>query len=117
MASKAFTTHGDHIRMTVHLTPSGGRDAIGGLEAAADGDEHLKVRVSAVPEKGKANQALLAFFARKLGLAKSRLSLVSGETQRKKILRIDGDPEDLMRRLADLAGHYSAARLLRRAAL
>ena len=104
MASKALTAHGDHIRLTVRLTPNGGRDAIDGVEAAADGDEHLKVRVSAVPEKGKANQALLAFLAKKLGLAKSKLSLISGETQRKKILRIEGDPEDLMRRLAELAG-------------
>ena len=86
------------------LTPNGGRDAIDGLEAAADGEEHLKVRVSAVPEKGKANQALIAFLAKKLGLAKSKLSLISGETQRKKILRIDGDPEDIFRRLAELVG-------------
>lgn len=104
MVSKALTAHGDHIRLTVRLTPNGGRDAIDGVEAAADGDEHLKVRVSAVPEKGKANQALLAFLAKKLGLAKSKLSLISGDTQRKKILRIEGDPEDLMRRLAELAG-------------
>ncbi len=104
MANPAFSAHGDHVRLTVRLTPNGGRDAIDGLEAAADGEEHLKVRVSAVPEKGKANQALVAFLAKKLGLAKSKLSLISGDTQRKKILRIDGDPEDLMRRLAELIG-------------
>ena len=104
MANSAATAHGDHVRLTVRLTPNGGRDAVDGLEAAADGDEHLKVRVSAIPEKGKANQALLAFLAKKLGLAKSKLSLISGETQRKKILRIEGDPEDLMRRLAELVG-------------
>ena len=62
MANPAFTAHGDHVRLTVRLTPNGGRDAIDGLEAAADGEEHLKVRVSAVPEKGKANQALIAAF-------------------------------------------------------
>ena len=62
------------------------------------------MRVSAVPEKGRANQALIAFLAKKLGLAKSKLSLISGETQRKKILRIDGDPEDIFRRLAELVG-------------
>ncbi|MGE6786133.1 DUF167 domain-containing protein [Ensifer adhaerens] len=104
MANPAATEHGDHVRLTVRLTPNGGRDAIDGLEAAADGDEHLKVRVSAIPEKGKANQALLAFLAKKLGLAKTKLSLISGETQRKKILRIEGHPEDLMRRLAELVG-------------
>ncbi|OCP11053.1 MULTISPECIES: DUF167 domain-containing protein [unclassified Ensifer] len=104
MATSAFTAHGDHCRLTVRLTPNGGREAIDGFETGADGEEYLKVRVSAVPEKGKANQALIAFLAKKLGLAKSRLSLISGETQRKKILRIEGDPEDLMRRLAELVG-------------
>ena len=104
MANPAFTAHGDHVRLTVRLTPHGGRDAIDGLEAAADGEEHLKVRVSAVPEKGKANQALIALLSKKFGLAKSKLSLISGETQRKKILRIDGDPEDIVKRLAELVG-------------
>ena len=104
MSSTAFTAHGDHVRLTVRLTPNGGRDAIDGLETDADGEEYLKVRVRAVPEKGKANQALLAFLAKTLGLAKSKLSLISGETQRKKILRIEGDPEDLMRQLAELDG-------------
>jgi hypothetical protein len=102
--STALTAHGDHVRLTVRLTPNGGRDAVDGLETAADGEEFLKVRVRAVPEKGKANQALIAFLAKTLGLAKSRLSLISGETQRKKILRIEGDSEDLMRRLAELDG-------------
>ncbi len=104
MSSTAFTAHGDHVRLTVRLTPNGGRDAIDGLETAADGEEYLKVRVRAVPEKGKANQALLAFLAKTLGLAKSKLSLISGETQRKKILRIESDPEELMKRLVELAG-------------
>lgn len=103
MANPAVTAHGDHVRLTVRLTPNGGRDAIDGLEAAADGEEHLKVRVSAVPEKGKANQALVAFLAKKLGLAKSKLSLISGDTQRKKILRIEGDPEDIMFKLESAA--------------
>lgn len=104
MANPALTAHGDHVRLTVRLTPNGGRDSVDGLETAADGEEHLKVRVRAVPEKGKANLALLAFLAKALGLPKSKLSLISGETQRKKILRIEGDPEDLIERLAGLVG-------------
>jgi hypothetical protein len=107
MTRPAFTAHGDHVRLTVRLTPNGGRDTIDGLETAADGEEHLKVRVRAIPEKGRANQALLAFLAKALGLPKGKLSLISGETQRKKILRIAGDPEDLMRRLADLIGKWA----------
>ena len=99
MVNPAFTAHGDHVRLTVRLTPNSGRDAVDGLEAAADGEEHLKVRVSAVPEKGKANKALILLVAGSLRIPKSSVSLVSGETARKKILRIDGDPEDLARKL------------------
>jgi uncharacterized protein (TIGR00251 family) len=100
----ALTSHGNHVRLTVRLTPSGGRDAIDGFETAADGEEHLKVRVRAVPEKGKANAALVAVLAKALGLAKNKVSLVSGDTQRKKILRIDADPEAVRKRLAELLG-------------
>nr|WP_289624728.1 DUF167 domain-containing protein [Sinorhizobium sp. 7-81] len=95
-----MTSLDDHVRLTVRLTPNGGRDAIDGFECAADGEEYLRVRVRAVPEKGKANQALIALLAKQFGIAKTRISFVSGDTQRKKILRIDADPEDVIKRLA-----------------
>ncbi|MBP1852271.1 uncharacterized protein (TIGR00251 family) [Rhizobium halophytocola] len=65
----------------------------------AAGETHLKVRVAAAPEKGKANKALIALLAKSLKTAKSGISLISGDTSRQKILRIDGDPEDLIKRL------------------
>ncbi|MCZ7857512.1 DUF167 domain-containing protein [Agrobacterium salinitolerans] len=92
--SGCWQKHGDHVRLTVRLTPNGRRDAIDGVEKDAEGNTHLKARVSAVPEGGKANKALIVFLAKKLGLPKSSISFVSGETARKKILRIDTDPED-----------------------
>lgn len=61
----------------------------------ADGQAHLKARVTAVPEKGKANKALVALLSKALKVPKSAVSVVSGETARQKILRIDADPEDL----------------------
>ncbi|AYG60829.1 DUF167 domain-containing protein [Rhizobium jaguaris] len=97
--SGAWQVFTDHVRLSVRLTPNGGRDAIDGVETGADDESYLKVRVSAVPEKGKANKALIVLLAKKLGIAKSAVSLISGDTARKKILRIDGDPEDLIGRL------------------
>ncbi len=94
-----FRRHDGYVSVTVRLTPNGGRDAIDGIEADAQGERHLKVRVRAVPEKGLANKALVAVVAKAAGVAKSAVTLVSGETQRKKILRIDGDPEDIISRL------------------
>ncbi|PZM09595.1 DUF167 domain-containing protein [Rhizobium tubonense] len=95
----AWQVFADHVNLSVRLTPNGGRDAIDGLETGADGAAYLKVRVSAVPEKGKANKALVALVAKSLGISKSSVSLLAGDTARKKILRIDGDPEDLWKAL------------------
>lgn len=94
-----FRRHDGYVSVTVRLMPNGGRDAIEGVETDAQGGHHLKVRVRAVPEKGLANKALVAVVAKAAGVAKSAITLVSGETQRNKILRIDGDPEDIVRRL------------------
>ncbi|MCA1492597.1 DUF167 domain-containing protein [Sinorhizobium alkalisoli] len=104
MTHGALTSFGDHARLTVRLTPNGGRDAVDGFATAADGEEHLKVRVRAVPEKGRANQALIALLAKTLGVAKNRISLLSGDTQRKKILRIEANPEEIENRLAEIVG-------------
>ncbi len=97
-----FSIHAGHIRLSIKLIPNGGRDAIDGVELDADGNALLKARVSAVPEDGKANKALIALLAKKLRVPKSGISFVSGETARKKILRIDGDPEDLKAKLESL---------------
>ncbi len=97
--SKAWQTFPDHVRLSVRLTPNGGRDAIDGLETGADGGCYLKARVSAAPEKGKANKALIALLSKSLGIPKSTLALIGGDTARKKILRIEGEPEDLIKRL------------------
>ena len=55
-----------------------------------------------VPEDGKANKALIALLAKRLKIAKSAISIVSGETARKKILRIVGDPEDVIGKIESL---------------
>ena len=90
-----FQKHSDHLRLAVRLTPNAGRNAFDGIETAADGENFLKARVTAVPEDGKANKALILLTTETLRVPKSSISVVSGETARKKILRIDGDPEDL----------------------
>jgi len=53
-------------------------------------DGTWKVKVAAAPEKGKANRALCEFIAQKLGVAKTRVRLISGETSPLKRLRVDG---------------------------
>lgn len=101
--TSAYRLGHDHLLLAVRLTPNGGRDAFDGVEVSADGQSHLKARVTAVPEKGKANKALIALLSKSLKVPKSTITVVSGETSRRKILRIEGDPEDLKSRLDALA--------------
>lgn len=52
--------------------------------------EAVKIKVQAVPEGGRANAELSAFLAESLALPKRGVSVVSGETSRDKILKIEG---------------------------
>jgi hypothetical protein len=84
-------------RFAVRLTPKGGRDAIEGWVEGADAKRYLKARVSAPPADGKANEALIVLLARALGVAKSKLRIVSGSSSRLKTIEFDGEREALAR--------------------
>ena len=56
------------------------------------GRTYLKVRVRAVPEKGKANKTVEVVLAKALGLPKSAVRVVTGETSRIKGVDIDTEP-------------------------
>lgn len=79
------------LQLALRLTPKGGRDRIDGIGADATGKPVLLVRVAAPPVDGAANKALIKFLAKQIGVAKSGISFVSGETARIKRLKISGD--------------------------
>jgi uncharacterized protein (TIGR00251 family) len=62
----------------------------------------LQARVTAPPDKGKANEALIALVARAFAVPKSSVKIVSGDTSRLKTLEIAGDSQWLAQRWADL---------------
>lgn len=64
----------------------------------------LKARVRAVAENNKANRALEKLIAKQLRIGKTAVRVISGETSRSKIIRIDGDPSELIAALEVLAG-------------
>ncbi|MCY0092746.1 DUF167 family protein [Hoeflea ulvae] len=90
------------VDLGVRLTPASSLDAIDGLVADAAGVVRLKARVRAVAENNKANRALEKLIAKRLKIAKSTVTVVSGETSRSKTLRIDGDPDDLVAAIKSL---------------
>jgi len=63
------------------------------------------VKVAAPPSKGKANERLIAFFSRLLGVSKRNISIIKGHTSRNKLIVIDGlSREDIMKRLSSSGG-------------
>jgi uncharacterized protein len=79
------------IKLEVRLTPRAGRDEIGGLR-----DGVLQVRVKAPPVDGKANEALRKLIAKRVGVPKSRVTIVRGERSRRKLIAIEGaDPASI----------------------
>ena len=59
-------------------------------------DGMLKVKVSAAPERGKANQCLLKFLAKQLGVKKSAVSIISGKTSPVKHVQVLGISADTL---------------------
>ena len=95
---------GDAVLLSLRLTPRSSKDAVEGIEALSDGRRVLKARVRAVPEDGKANEALLRLLAKTLDVPVRALSLSSGATGRTKVIRIEGSPEAVLARLAAFNG-------------
>lgn len=79
------------IRLAVKVTPKASADRIQGWVEDEDGVRVLKIAVTAVPEEGRANKAVIALLAKRLKLPKSAITIASGESSRRKTLLIDGD--------------------------
>nr|WP_072343424.1 DUF167 family protein [Devosia enhydra] len=92
----------DGLRLVLRVTPNAGADRIEAIETRDDGTCVLRVRVRAVPDRGRANAAVLALLAERLGLTRTSLAIVSGETARIKQVAITGDPTMLAERIMAL---------------
>lgn len=84
--------------MTIQLRvqPRARRSA---LQRTAEGA--LKAAVTAPPEDGKANEAVVALLAQAWRVPKSTIEIVRGGTAREKTLRVAGEPEALVERIAE----------------
>lgn len=79
-------------RVTVRLTSRASREEIAGEREGA-----ILVRVTAPPVDGAANEALVRLLAKTLRLPKGAVAIVSGETSRTKIVRVEGLDESEVR--------------------
>ena len=67
-------------------------------------DGMVKVKISAAPEKGKANQCLIAFLAKQLGVKKNAVTIVAGAGNPVKQVRVAGVTSEVLSRELGLDG-------------
>ncbi len=73
------------VRFPVYVQPRASRS-----EVAGEHGDAVKIRLAAPPVEGAANKELVTFLAKKLGVPKSAIRIVSGERGRRKILEVSG---------------------------
>ncbi len=82
------------VTLRVRIQPGASRDQIVGVTEGA-----LRLRITAPPVEGAANRQCIKFLAKKLHIAKSKISLLKGEHARVKVLRITGISCDGLKKL------------------
>ncbi|HEU4955617.1 MAG TPA: DUF167 domain-containing protein [Gemmatimonadales bacterium] len=82
-------------RLTLRVQPRASRNAIVGLHG-----QSIRIRLTAPPVDGAANEALVAFLAERLGVSAAVVELVRGHGSRDKFVEVTGlAPEEVARRL------------------
>ena len=82
------------VRLQLHIQPRAARTEFAGRFGDA-----LKVRIKSPPVDGSANDELVRFLAKSLGVPRARVELVAGHRGRRKTVRVDGMTVDLVRDL------------------
>ena len=85
MSALTVQARGDVIRFAVRVQPRASSSGFVGLRGDA-----LKVRLSAPPVEGAANDALVELLARALGVSRSAVTIVAGATSRTKLVEVRG---------------------------
>jgi uncharacterized protein YggU (UPF0235/DUF167 family) len=88
------------VEVAVRLTPRARRNRIEAVVADAAGDCAFRVSVTAPPEGGKANAALIALLAKTWRLPKTAIAIAAGPASRNKRLALAGDGPALAARIA-----------------
>jgi uncharacterized protein (TIGR00251 family) len=84
-ARAALLPAGEAVLLRVAARPGASATKVQGLQGDA-----LKVAIAAPPEKGKANDELVRWLAKALGLRRAQVTLARGEASRDKVLRLEG---------------------------
>jgi len=91
MSKPAIQEDAAGVVFTAKIVPGSSRTTVAGVL-----QDMVKIRVAAPPEKGKANQCLVAYLAGQLGVKKNQIDILAGQTNPVKQIRITGVSADTL---------------------
>jgi uncharacterized protein len=83
------------VRVTIRVQPRASANEMAGIHGDA-----LKVRLTAPPVDGAANDALVEFLSGTFGIPVRDVTIVAGSSSRSKVVELTGITEDRVRRIA-----------------
>jgi uncharacterized protein len=85
---------GDSVVLSCRVQPNSSKEGTGEIK-----NDALIIRLNAPAVEGKANDALIRFLSKRLGIAKSRITIIQGERNRNKLVSVQGvSPEEIAER-------------------
>ncbi len=85
--------------LSIRIQPRASKNEVVRME-----DGGIKIRLSAPPVDGAANEALVKFLAGEFGVPKSQVGIISGHTSKNKIVRIEGVSQDAAEEMLNKSG-------------
>ncbi len=92
--------------LRIKVIPKSSRNEVAGLslESTEFGDQTtVRIKIKAVPEKGKANKELIEFLAELLNISKSEISIISGAGSQLKLVKVE-----IPNALAEISKHIKS---------
>lgn len=75
----------DGVSISIHVLPRSSRCALAGIQEGA-----IRLKLTAAPVDGRANEECLEYLAELLGIKKGQMDIISGHASRKKIIQVSG---------------------------
>jgi uncharacterized protein len=82
---KKRLANGQTVRFKVKIVPGSAKNSLAGML----GEDTLKIKIAAAPEKGKANEELAGFLAEVFSVRTARIKIIAGHTSPRKIIEIN----------------------------
>ena len=75
--------------LRIKVLPKSSTNEVTEIMTDDTGEQTIKIRIKAVPEKGKANEELIKFLSKELSIPKDKITIISGKSTQLKLVRFD----------------------------